>query len=60
MLAGNDWREMTEIALFGPSASRKRTISRSQGSLIKSDDVCVVDLCNLADLANDKQVVHRR
>lgn len=40
---GNDWREMTDITLFvETTVSRRRTISRSQGSLIKSDDVSLV------------------
>jgi hypothetical protein len=37
---GNDWREMHELTIFAASTvSRKRTISRSQGSLLKSDEV---------------------
>jgi hypothetical protein len=43
---GNDWREMNEITFVVPSTTaRKRTMSRSQGSLIKDDVNIHFNLC---------------
>ncbi|KAI6241208.1 Transient receptor potential channel [Aphelenchoides fujianensis] len=52
---GSDWREMSEITLLNSmTVSRKRTVSRSQGSLLRPDDIQRTASRTSVDALNDR------